>query len=98
MTTATGFLNDFHAVNMDSAEHPQLSNIIYMFPKVSSFFLVFIHFNCKVRLMFLLLLFFFSYIILHICITALVTFLLDDSTVHSLCCISDCIICVQTNE
>ena len=29
-TTVTGFLNNFHAVNMDSAEHPQLSNMFYL--------------------------------------------------------------------
>ena len=30
MTTVTGFLNSFHAVSMDSAEHPQLSNTFYL--------------------------------------------------------------------
>ena len=29
-TTVTWFLNNFHAVNMDSAERPQLSSMFYL--------------------------------------------------------------------
>lgn len=43
MSTAIGFLNYFHAVNVDMEKHSQLSKIIYMFSQ--SLFLVSIYFN-----------------------------------------------------
>lgn len=55
MSTAIWFLKYFHAVNADSAEHSQLSKIIYMF--FQSLFLASIYFNYKIRLIFLSLFF-----------------------------------------